>query len=230
MNKILEYQKLDMELNKLKKSNVNSAEKNNMSKLKGYIVDAHDKGMKLENGAKDLFNDYLALKKQYDENFKRVQELLNTDIKSVALDGVDDVLSTINSLSSELFTLERNLNIIINKIKSSLKEFEVTKNNIIKARQKYNELKSKYEQGIKDIAPKIKEIEEKMKSLEKELDEELFNKYKTIKGDKIFPVFVGFDNGHCSGCRVEIPTSKVNKLKADGTIVCEQCHRVIYYK
>ena len=230
MNKILEYQKLDIELNKLKKSNVNSAEKNNMSKLKGYIVEAHDKGMKLEDGAKDLFNDYLTLKKQYDENYKKVQELLNTDVNSIALDNVDYVLSTINSLSSELFTLERNLNIIINKIKSSLKEFEVTKNNIIKARQKYNEFKSKYEQGVKDITPRIKEIEDKMKDLEKDLDVELFNRYKTIKGDKIFPVFVSFDNGHCSGCRVEIPTSKVNKLKSDGTIVCEQCHRIIYLK
>ena len=32
MNKILEYQKLDFELNKLKKSNLNSVEKNNMIK------------------------------------------------------------------------------------------------------------------------------------------------------------------------------------------------------
>ena len=201
-----------------------------MSKLKGYIVETHDKGMKLENDAKALFNDYLTLKKQYDDNYKKVQSLLNTDIKTIALGDVDEVLSTINSLSSELFTLERNLNIIINKIKASLKEFEVTKNNIIKARQKYNEFKTAYEQGLKNITPKVKEIEEKMKSLEKELDENLFNKYKTIKGDKIFPVFVGFDNGHCSGCRVEIPTSKVNKLKTDGTIVCEQCHRIIYFK
>ncbi|MGN0961765.1 MAG: C4-type zinc ribbon domain-containing protein, partial [Christensenellales bacterium] len=37
-------------------------------------------------------------------------------------------------------------------------------------------------------------------------------------------------NGHCSGCRVEIPTAKINKLKAEGTIICEQCHRIIYNK
>lgn len=230
MNKILEYQKLDIELMKLKKSGVNSTEKNNMSKLKEYIVESHDKGVKLENDAKELFNDYLNLKKQYDSNFKKVQQLLNTDINFVELDGVDGMLSTINSLSSELFLLERNLNIIINKIKASLKEFEVTKNNIIKARQKYNEFKSKYEQGINDVAPKIKEIEDKMKTLEKDLNEELFAKYKTIKGDKIMPVFVMINNGHCGGCRVEIPTSKLNTLKKDGKIICEQCHRIIYTK
>ena len=73
-------------------------------------------------------------------------------------------------------------------------------------------------------------VEAKMSSLEKEIDEDLMSKYKTLKSDKIFPVFVGFNDGHCSGCRVEIPTSKVNKLKTDGTIVCEQCHRIIYNK
>ena len=80
-----------------------------MSKLKGYIVESHDKGMKLEDDAKALFNDYLSLKKQYDSNFKKIQELLNTDINTVSLDSVDGMLSTINSLSSELFLLERNL-------------------------------------------------------------------------------------------------------------------------
>lgn len=230
MNKILEYQKLDMELNKLKKSGMNTEEKNNMTKLKGYIVEVHDKGMNLENNAGKLFNDYLQLKKQYDSNIAKVQELLKTDISSVEMDNIDTLLSTINSLSSELFLLERNLNIIINKIKSSLNEFKETKNNITKAKQKYNEVKAKYEKGMSDIAPKVAEIEAKMSSLEKEIDEDLLAKYKTLKGDKIFPVFVGFNDGHCSGCRVEIPTSKVNKLKTEGTIVCEQCHRIIYNK
>ena len=84
--------------------------------------------------------------------------------------------------------------------------------------------------NTKRIAEKIQEIENKMKSLEKDLNPELFAKYKAIKNDKIFPVFVSFANGNCSGCRVEIPTSKINKLKSEGSIVCEQCHRIIYYK
>lgn len=230
MNKILEYQKLDLELNKLKKSNLNSVEKSNMNKLKGFIVEAHDKGVKLENDASDLLKDYENLKKQYDSNSQKIQKLINKDLNTVELDDVDNILSTINSLSSELFLLERNINIIITKIKSSLKEFETTKNNMIKARTKYNEFKVAYEKSMKLVEPKLKEIEDKMKALEGEIDSQLLNKYKTMKADKIFPVYVSFDNGHCSGCRVEIPTARVNKLKNEGTIVCEQCHRIIYMK
>lgn len=230
MNKILEYQKLDLELNKIKKSNINSVEKNNMNKLKGYIVDAHNKGMTLEQDANSLLEDYKNLKKQYDANSNKIQSLIATDLASVELDNVDNLLSTINSLSSELFLLERNINIIITKIKQSLKDFEVTKNNMIKARSKYNEFKTSYEKSLKNLEPKIKEIEDKMKALESEIDSATLAKYKTMKNDKIFPVYVSFDNGHCSGCRVEIPTAKANKLKTEGTIICEQCHRIIYMK
>lgn len=230
MNKIIEYQNLDLELNKIKKSNVNSVEKSNMNKLKSIIMDAHTKGMTLENDAKTLIDDYENLKNQYVDDSKKIQELINTDLSKVELDDVDDILSTINSLSSELFLLERNINIMINKIKKSLHDFEITKNNMIKARSKYTEFKNSYEKSIKNMEPKIKEIEDKMKALESSIDSAILNKYKTMKNDKIFPVYVAFDNGHCAGCRVEIPTAKANKLKNDGTIVCEQCHRIIYMK
>ena len=230
MNKILEYQKLDLDLMKLKKSNQNNEDKDNMMKLKKFIMDAYEKSNQLDNLAKSMLNDYNKLKKQYEANCNKVQELTMKKIDSVELDEIDEMLSLINSLSSELFLLDRDINIIITKMKNSLKDFEVTKNKTKAAKQIYNESKTKYEKGIEDLKPKIQEIENKMKSLEKDLNPVLFAKYKAIKNDKIFPVFVSFANGNCSGCRVEIPTSKINKLKSEGSIVCEQCHRIIYYK
>lgn len=230
MNKILEYQRLDIELNKLKKSNLNSEDKENMAKFKGYFSDSQNKAFTLENDAKKLLQEYAKLKSQYEKNYDKVQKLTSTNLETVSIDDVDGMLSNINSLSSELFLLERNINIIITKIKNSLKDFEATKNNIIKAKQKYNEYKTKYEQGIKKVEPKIKEIEDKMKLLEKEIEPDILSKYKAVKADKIFPVYVFYNEGHCSGCRVEIPTNKINKLKTDGKIVCEQCHRIIIDK
>lgn len=230
MNRILEYQRLDIELNKLKKSNLNNEDKANMAKFKGYFGDSQNKAFALENDAKKLIQEYTNLKKQYEQNFEKVQKLTNTNLDNVSLEDVDGILSNINSLSSELFLLERNINIIITKIKNSLKDFEATKNNIIKAKQKYNEYKAKYEQGIKNVEPKIKEIEEKMKGIEKEIEPDVLAKYKAVKADKIFPVYVFYNEGHCSGCRVEIPTNKINKLKTEGKIVCEQCHRIIINK
>ena len=230
MNKIIEYQKLDIELNRLKKSSLKSEDRNNLSKLKSYIVEYQGKGIQLENDAQGLIDEYSKLKSQYEANGKKVQKLLDTDINNITLDEVDGYFSTLNNLSNELFMLERNIDIIITKINNSLKNFDTTKKNIIKAKEKFKECKEKCEKDAQSVAPKIQEIEDKMASLESTIDTALLSKYKTIKNDKIFPVFVENNNGHCNGCMVEIPTSKLNKLKAEGTIVCEQCHRVIYNK
>lgn len=219
---------MDIELNKLKKSGVSPKDKENLAKLKEYILDAQNKGFQLEDGAKSLLDDYNKLTAQYNANCEKVQALTNTDISSIELGDVDDYLSQINSLSSELFLLERNINIIITKIKTSLKEFDQTKKNITKAKEKFKECKEKCESDMQAVAPRIKELEDKMKDLEKSIPEDIFARYKSIKADKIFPVYVALDNGHCSGCRVEIPTATINKLKNDGMIVCEQCHRIIY--
>ena len=229
MKNMLEYQRLDIELNKIKKSSVNSADRANLAKLKNIIVESHNIGYKLEENAKKSLNSYNKLKAQYEANCEKVQNLTNTRLEDVTLDNIENYLYQINALSSELFMLDRNINNIIEEIKKSLKSFDTTKKNIIKAKEKYNECKDKCEKEMAEITPRVKEIESKMKALQKEIPQELFAKYQTSKADKIFPVFVCLDNGHCSGCRVELPTSKINKLKSDGTIVCE-CHRVIYNK
>ena len=52
----------------------------------------------------------------------------------------------------QLLLLDRDINIIITKMKNSLKDFEVTKNKTKAAKQKYNESKTKYEKGIEEFA------------------------------------------------------------------------------
>ena len=94
----------------------------------------------------------------------------------------------------------------------------------------FPQIKELCDKQEEQIQPKITEIKNKMKDMEKELNSELFAKYKELKADLGVPVFVPIDNGHCARCRVELPTAKLNKLKADGTIVCGECHRVIFNK
>ena len=123
--------------------------------------------------------------------------------------------------------IRRNLDGIIKKIKDMLDEFKNTKNNIIKAKTKFADSKKQYDDEIEKITPKCNEIKKKMIDLQDKIDKSTFAKYQAIKNDKIFPVFVKIRDNHCGGCRVELPMAKVNKLKAEKMIVCDQCHRII---
>jgi len=229
MKKMLEYQSLDIELNKLKRAKLENSDKANLDKIKSYVVEFQNKGYQLEEIAKQLIDEYEKLKSQYEINSSKIEKLSKSSLDDISLDNIENVLFQINTLSSELFMIERNINNVLGKIKNSIKNFDIVKKNMSIAKDKYRECKDKCEKQDEMIEPKIQEIMTRMKNIEKELSPELFAKYKSVKSDKIFPVFVPLSDGHCSGCRVELPTAKLNKIKTDGSIVCE-CHRVIYSK
>lgn len=228
MEKILQYQRLDIELHKLIRATENSEEKAVMNKMIAYVKDAQNKSTAIENNAKKVVDDYKNLRKKYDDCNKEIQTITsNSDYQNISY---DQTYKRINALSSELFMIERNLNMTINRAKELLKEFEVTKNNVIKARGRHKESKDKYEKLISSYAPKIEETKKQMKELEKVIEPKQLEKYRSIKNDKIFPVLVPLQNNLCGGCRMEIASGKLNKLSSEPYIICEHCGRVIYKK
>ena len=67
-----------------------------------------------------------------------------------------------------------------------------------------------------------------MTTLEKQIDANLLSKYKHLRQDKIFPVFVPLNSNACGGCSMALPAALMNKLKENGYLECEQCRRYIY--
>ncbi|MBO7218507.1 MAG: hypothetical protein J6V40_00860 [Clostridia bacterium] len=227
MKEMLEYQSLELELLKLKKESTSSENKSSMLKYKNYIAELNEKGNELETAAKSLYSEYESLQKEYNRVLKNIDSLVNIDMDKVDANDVDEFYANSNTYSSELYMIRRNLDGIIKKIKDMLDEFKNTKNNIIKAKTKFADSKKQYDDEIEKITPKCNEIKKKMIDLQDKIDKATFAKYQAIKNDKIFPVFVKIRDNHCGGCRVELPMAKVNKLKAEKMIVCDQCHRII---
>lgn len=228
MKTILQYQKVDMELKKLMRSVNSSEEKEVMNKMMAYVKEAQNVSNGLENKAVKVLEEYQNLKKNYDDKVKKIQDLTSkTDYKSE--EDFKTAFAQINTLSSDLYMLERNLNIFINKAKQLLKDFEITKNNVIKARGKFKTSKENYEKSVSAVEPKIEELKSQLKALEKTCNPALLEKYKTMKNDHIFPVFVPLlDGKNCAGCRMEMASSKLNKLSTEPYIVCEHCGRLIF--
>ena len=224
MDKILQYQKIDSEIQKLIRQSNNSEEKVVMNKMIAYVKDAQNKSNALEARGSALVDEYNALKKSYDDIYKKISKLTG----QTNITDYSTTFSEINTFSSDLFMIERNLNMVINKAKDLLKEFEVTKNNVLKARAKHKESKDKFEQKLNELNPKIENYKKQLASMEKEINPKLLEKYKSVKNDNIFPVFVQLNGNVCSGCRMEIASSKLNKLSSDKHIVCEHCGRIIY--
>ena len=98
MKNMLEYQKLDLELARMKKSSLNSEDRANLAKLKNIILDYHGKGFKLEDDAKTLL--YASIEKlrknKYFDGYKTIK-MLCQDIIYYVFSSEEGVAQTISA-------------------------------------------------------------------------------------------------------------------------------------
>ncbi len=228
MSNILNYQKTDAELNKLDKIINKAEELEQMTKLNAFVKESQNKSNFLEDSAIKLIKEYDELKNLHDVSTKNINQLIKNDVSKLDKDKLDEYIKNVNELSSELYMLERNFNMLITKISNKLKEFEITIRNVKKARFRHKEIKSKYDEKVQGIEPERKKLLKDLKEIEKNVPKELLIKYNAIKQDGIFPVFVPLVDKGCGYCGMAIPSAKFDILKTSDYIPCEHCRRMIY--
>ena len=228
MKNIIKYQEIDIELEKLKKKKNAFEELKVIERMKNIVKNAQNNSIKLESDAEELLSEYNRLKEAYKRQHTAIEKLVAKNVEKMNQEEVNTDLVAINSISSELFMIERNLNIVINKISQALRDFENNKKTAIMARNKHKEAKDSYTKKIEALEPKIQKLIQVLKELEPGLNHEIFTKYNSYKNDGIFPVFVNLNGDACGYCRMEIPKNKLDNLKKDSYIICEHCRRVVY--
>ena len=228
MDNIIKYQQIDMQLKKFARACENSEERNVMNKMTQLVKDAQNKSIALENKAQTLLDEYRKIKQSYDATYKKIQKLVEKDANEMSCDELNKVIGEINKSTADLYNLERSLIAINDKIKQTLKDFENTRNSAVKARNMHKEAKNKYDCNMTKYGPQIDKLKKEKLALEKEIDKGLLEKYNEKKHDNIFPVFVPLSGKMCGGCRMELPSKELDKLKTTKYIVCEHCGRIIY--
>ena len=227
-NKILEYQKLDYKLSTLERKGTSTKEQEALSKLSAMYKDVQNKLVALESQAKELHDTYQATYKEYEGHIKKVNTLTGADTENLDEAALAEKLESANKISSDIFMLERKLNQILTNSNAVLKEFETAKTTGIQVRKRHADAKAALEQTKASAEPEKEELARQLKTMEGGLDKALFEKYKAMKHDNVFPVFVPLVDKRCGYCRVELPSSKIDELKNVENIVCEQCARLIY--
>ena len=131
MNNILKYQTLDLEMDRLIKQQNSYEELKVIERMKNIVKNAQNNSINLESEAEKLLSEYSKLKSDYDKQFKKINTLTHMDINKMTREEINNNLMSINSISSELFMIERNLNIVINNISKALRDFENNKKTAI---------------------------------------------------------------------------------------------------
>ena len=228
IEKLLQYQKLDGELRKVNRELATCPERVTMNKMITFVKDAQNKISAFGRKADELLAEYDREKAEYSKTLKTIEKLSKIDVSKSKGDSLEGMANQINTASSELFGLEKKLNAISSKSRSVLRDFSATRDNVIKARNMHKDSRNKYDNLEQSLKPKKAEILSKMAALEKEADKTMLAKYKSMRNDNIFPVFVPVKGTLCGGCRMAVPSGQLDKLKSTKMAHCEQCGRILY--
>lgn len=230
INKILEYQTLDSELFKLEKSLRENADKKTASQMQNNAKIAQERSYKLDEKAKELQKEYYNAKNQYAIQKKKMDEIFAKDMDKLSNEEVDKLIKLQEKLSQNLSILERSFAKLAENMNALLSDFNKTKNAFQMAKEQFALSKQKFDKAQNDAMPKKQELAKKLSALEKGIDNKIIEAYKKRRAENIFPVVVSLAGNCCGGCRMELSVANLSKLKEDGILTCEHCHRIIYLK
>lgn len=228
MSSILEFQKLDEQLIKLQKEISNNPSKRQAQDMKNFIIEGQQKNASLDRESKNLINELEKLKEVQAKGIALVDKYSSQDIEKLSAEELKELSVKLNQAQKHLVELENRLRANLEKSKTVLQEFDNNKKRNAIARQKHADSKASFEEYYKSKEPKLNEIKQKMQEMQKSLDSSELAKYRTLRQDNIFPVYVPLVNGsRCGGCRMELPSNNLEKLKKYKKLECENCRRII---
>ena len=228
MQEILKYQEIDSEIKKLEAQIADNVNRKNAIKMQQFLKDAQSKLVEFEKRADDTIKAYNQYKEIYNKMAKNLEVAeKNSSSEDITkseglLDAIDTITSNLSKLDKEMASIVANCTSIQNEVTSIMKSARNAKANL----QKY---KDDFAKDKEEMDAKIAVLKEDLAKQAKKVDKTLLAKYKQKSAEKA-NVFVAEVSGKCGGCRMGISASKLNTLKADGFIECENCGRIIYQK
>jgi len=183
MQKLKEYQKLDMEKRRIEQEILDSSDRKNakemQNKLKEYQANIFD----LEKKADNVTHRYEELVKALDKFAKDIKvEAGNVgQVKEESLDNevnsIKRVKDSLIKIEKEIAALQKVATQITNDNAFIMKNAVIANKNLAVYKERYNATKQSHE-------PEINELASKMAKLEGGIDKTLFAKYKVIRETK----------------------------------------------
>ncbi|MBQ7602539.1 MAG: hypothetical protein IJU58_00090 [Clostridia bacterium] len=228
IKEILEYQKLDAKLVSIEKEIANSPAKQTANKMVEYVKAAQQTLVGLEQNASQLIAEYEKLNAQYQTISKQVEKLTKQKYENFNEDQLRENANIVAQMNGVILNIERSISVLSEKISKIMRDFDKTKEQAKTAKMKFEQNKNEYNKLVATKQADIEKLKQDLIRVEKTVNKDMLKKYKDLRGDNKFPIFVPLVNESCGGCMMNMPRARLDKLKADKILECENCHRMIY--
>ena len=228
IKKLLDYQTLDSKLNSIEHEMISHPNRAKAQKMLTSFKNEQQMAENLEKEASKAVEEFNKVKSLYEANAKLAGKLSGIDVDKLSDEKIAKLNSDLENVLNNLGAIEKKLVALNKNVETILAGFENAKKQATIARNSYLESKNAYDEFVKSKADEIAKLKSGLIAVAKTLNQDLYKKYQSIRGDKIFPVLVPLNSGLCGYCQMNINANDANRLKENGYIICENCHRIIY--
>ncbi len=230
IEKILEYQAEDLIIYKADREYANSEENRRYVDLRNRVAATSDRLMKLDKETGAIFKELERIDAQLTSFIETSKSTQISGAKTV--DQSNKLIGNIERLETELDAIDRESKKYFQRLADISKDVKLLHGQYVKlvneARSALDARNAKREEILKSITHNGVKLQE----LKASLDPEDYKIYMHARQAKIkLPIVVEFNNGHCSGCGMDIGTEVGDKLQNSGDIAeCPHCRRIVYRK
>ncbi len=229
LQKILEYQKIDMEKFKMEKEIEENKDRIAVLKLQQNIKSIESTLIKMDKDVAEYKTFLKKLSDKISECSKKVTELVNRAEIAEKQDEFDDIMVNADKVMEIVLSYEKEADALKKKLDSLNKTYKELKNQYVENLGYHSEAKNKFNVYKKSIEPKAVELIKRLDAASKDLSGDLFEKYKRLRNNKIMPAIVKLlGDSQCGGCFMELSVDCKTKLNANKIVECENCGRLIY--
>lgn len=227
MKNVLKIQELDRQIKKIKAEVENSRE----NKLLAEFTKVMKEGRTFVNNIADVSDEIIKEFNEINKKFEMLTAKSEITAKQkpemAGIANIGNLVDDANYLTGELAQLEQRMRELTDKGARLLNDYNTAMNKLKDTKAKCDALKDMIAKKNETAMPEIAKIEEQIKALEPKADTTIYEKYKSMRKDNIFPVFVHLRDNRCGGCQMEQSLNFIQKLKQKGMLACEECRRII---
>ena len=225
---LLKYQEVDGQLKKLI-VDINQCEESVKGKKLGlFLKDSEEKIKKMDKRAEELNSLIQKLKANYKQSVEKLVELEEGVGQAIDKDELNYVSKKLAELTKTIAGIEKELSNAVREMGDISKRYDEIRSKVPSAKAEYKKCREMFEQRKKDSEPQVSALKQQLAELEKGIDPKMLAEYQKLRGQNIYPVFVPLSGNNCGGCRMDLSIGEVGKIEAQGYVVCENCHRIIY--
>lgn len=232
IDKILEYQEIDMEYLRLENQLRNSDEAKKLKECETQYKSSSDEVLKYNILTEDAFANIEKFEKQYSDLKKEIIELgssVEEDTDPIQLDfyskKLDQLLVSLESIQKESERLSNELKKIQESANTEMQKAS-------KCMQLAKQFKDAYLKKQEVLSVQAKEIKIKRDAVEKDITPEIMDIYQKVRKNRKMPFFVEFvPPKTCKGCGMELANDSLSVLCSGNHVVeCPNCGRIIFKK